>query len=246
MNLVYRKMVMVRVRAAVAAAGAASGIRHAGLKGQLREIAVRELFRPMLPADVGLGTGEIIDATGGRSRQHDVVLFDRRILPPVLGEGSIGIFPVESVMYAIEVKSRLTRKGMREAHEAARELWGLSLLSGTFEGDVPIPTEVPRPIVAMFAFDSSLDGKKQSEVDRYDLIRGQDPAFVSVICVAGRGYWYWHEEAWVSWPLVERFDEVVGFISGVMNTYANFSAPRGRPRLGNYLLGQDLSDGKEE
>jgi hypothetical protein len=60
MNTVYRDLILSRVEAAVKAAKAVSNITHEGLKGQLREIVIRDLFYPLLPSDVVVGTGEII------------------------------------------------------------------------------------------------------------------------------------------------------------------------------------------
>ena len=84
MNTVYRDLILARVQAAVGAAKAVTNITHKGLKGQLREIVIRDLFSPLLPSDVGIGTGEIISANNRQSGQQDVVIFDKSILPPIL------------------------------------------------------------------------------------------------------------------------------------------------------------------
>lgn len=104
MNTLYRGLILARARTAIDAARAVTGIGHQGLKGQLREIVVRDLLQPLFPSDVGLGTGEIITAFDQRSSQQDVVVFDRSIVPPILLEGTTGVFPVESVLFAIEIQ----------------------------------------------------------------------------------------------------------------------------------------------
>jgi hypothetical protein len=38
----------------------ANAMSHPGVKGHLREIIIRDLLRPLLPADVGLGTGVVV------------------------------------------------------------------------------------------------------------------------------------------------------------------------------------------
>jgi len=63
MNSTYLEMVLARVHAAVGAAQAVRGIGHKGLKGQLREIVIRDLLCPLFPTDVGLGTGELSRVT---------------------------------------------------------------------------------------------------------------------------------------------------------------------------------------
>jgi len=91
MNVVYRDLILARAQAAIGAAKAATGVGHSGLKGQLREIVIRDLLRPLFPSDIGLGTGEIITADNQRSRQQDIVVFDKSIVPPVLLEGTTGV-----------------------------------------------------------------------------------------------------------------------------------------------------------
>src|SRR3989304_5727458 len=98
MNITYRDLVLARIKGVIEHAKATTTVQHQGLKGTLREILIRDLFRPLLPTDIGVGTGEIISAGGKKSRQQDVVIFDRRILPPILFEDFTGIFPVESVL----------------------------------------------------------------------------------------------------------------------------------------------------
>lgn len=44
MNTAYRDLALGRISATVAAAQAAARVKHQGLKGQLREIFVRELL----------------------------------------------------------------------------------------------------------------------------------------------------------------------------------------------------------
>lgn len=60
MNEVYRNLTLVRAQATVAAARAFSGVDHRGLEGHLREIVMRDLLRPLLPLNIGLGSGKII------------------------------------------------------------------------------------------------------------------------------------------------------------------------------------------
>jgi len=99
---IYKDLVQSRAAAVIGAANALSQLGHSGLKGKMREIVIRDLLRPLLPIDVGLGTGIIITADNRQSSEQDVVLFDRRILPPILLEQSNGVFPIESVLFSIE------------------------------------------------------------------------------------------------------------------------------------------------
>ena len=237
MNTVYRDLILARVQAAVAAAKAVTDITHKGLKGKLREIVVRDLLYPLLPSDVGLGTGEIISADNRQSKEQDVVIFDRRILPPILLEKSTGIFPIESVLYAIEVKTKITTDEIRTSHRSATELMGFRYQSGDYDQfDKPTEHIVGKLISCVFAFDTDLTLEGKNEVERYDEIRGSEYPAIPVICVVGRGYWYWFQNKWKTWERTYEFEEVVGFIAGVMNTYRMIAATRKEPRLGHYLI----------
>ena len=122
MNNIYRDLILARIHAGIAAAEAVQNMKHKGLKGQLREIVIRDILRPLLPSDIGVGTGEIISYDNKQSREQDIVIFDKRILPPILAEQVHGIFPIESVLYTIEVKSILTANEIKKSHRSASEV----------------------------------------------------------------------------------------------------------------------------
>ena len=228
---------LARAGAAVGAARAVRNIKHPSLKGQLREIVIRDLFGPLLPADVGVGTGEIISADDQHSGQQDVVIFDKRILPPMVLESATGVFPIESVLYAIEVKSKITRKQLRTSDQNATKLIRFMYKSGDYdESGKSTEHTVDKVASCVFAFETDLTQEGKSEIKRYDEIRDSkcDPA-LRAICVVGRGYWYWHKGQWTTWERTSEFDEIVGFITSIMNTYREVAATRKEPRLQVYL-----------
>jgi hypothetical protein len=239
MNIAYRDLYLLRVRSAIAAAQAARGVAHHGLRGLFREIFVRQLLRPLIPIHIGLGTGEIVTAHGQHSSQQDVVMYDTRVLPPFLADPSVGLFPLESVLYAIEVKSTLTADGLRQAHDSAQQIDEFDYEPG-FHSFFNEPVESPiwQVIPTLFAFDSDLNPQGRNEIDRYrDIEKGEPP--LKAICVVGRGYWYWdaYREEWGVWPRTYEFEEVVGYLSGVMNTYGRIALTRGFPPLQQYFTG---------
>jgi uncharacterized protein DUF6602 len=237
-----------RVRAAVGSARAASSVTHQGLKGAILEILISKLFRPLLPADIGVGTGQIVECHKGTlSNQIDVVLYDRSILPPELVDDRTGIFPIEAVLYAIEVKTTLTHDELRTSHQNAAKLDSFSYLSGQINED---GTEKHHPIEkvrsVVFALKSDLSGTQSTEIDRYKEIYGDDIPYIRAICVAGREYWYDTGQVWVSQSPNDEFDEVLGFIGGVTNTYRGVARSRGYPKLGMYIVphAADMKDVK--
>jgi hypothetical protein len=243
MNKLYRDLIIIRAEAAVAAAQAAASIDHPGLKGELCEIVMRDLLRPLLPADIALGTGLIIAANNDQSREQDVVLIDRSIVPPVVFEGATGIYPIESVLFAIEVKKKLDAGEMDKSIKNAIRLSQLRLLPGKHDdNDVPIDTYRWPPVSAILAFgsDLTLNGTPELErfLERLNAIPGytaDDPP-IQVICVVGRGCWFWKKSEWICWPSGHRLQEVISFIATIMNTYKRIRETRGAPRLGEYLL----------
>ena len=119
MNNAYRDLLVGQAVKAVSAAQYAKSVTHAGLKGQLREIVVRDLLRPLLPFEFVVGTGQIVSAYGDTSNQIDVVVCDRRIVPPILYEEVSGIFLIESSLVTVEVKSTIDVSDLQAAHDSA-------------------------------------------------------------------------------------------------------------------------------
>jgi hypothetical protein len=242
MNVVYRALILSRAQAAVGAARAVKGISHSGLKGRLREIVIRDLLRPLLPSDVGLGTGQIITAINQYSQEQDVVLFDRSILPPILHEGTTGIFPIESVLFAIEVKSTLTAERLKSSNESANQLRSLEYFPGEFDDSgKPIQLSTKRLIPAILAFDSDLSETGKTELERFKEIWGgsTDEPPIQMLCVVGRGLSTWKPEEptiWRTWESTYLLEEAVTFMAFIMNSYKALALSRKAPRLGHYLL----------
>ncbi|MBB5372523.1 DUF6602 domain-containing protein [Acidocella aromatica] len=229
-----------KVKGAIEEARAASTISHPGVKGTVLEILISRLFRPLLPSDIGIGTGQLIEQTHGTlSGQIDIILYDKRILPPALYDERTGIFPIESALYAIEVKTCLDVKGIQQAHENALQISKFNLLPGLHNNDgTPQHHRVERTRYAIFALSSNLNGKRQNEADRYKRIYqglGEFP-HIRAICVAGKEYWYDNSRQWISIQSENDFDDILSFIGGVINTYQSIAESRHFPRLGYYII----------
>lgn len=231
-----QKLLRGKINGAISLAKAASGFTHQGLKGEAREILIAQLFRPLLPSDIGVGTGQILCSYSGRlSSQVDIILYDQSILPPVLIDDRVGIFPIESVLYAIEVKSVLTAGELASAHNNALKLEmefgyrpGLKTENGKEKQH-----SLTKVTSAVFALSSKL--KKSSEAERYIQIHGKSAPAIRAICVADREYWFEASGFWYGTPEVEQSDPVLAFLTGVMNTYRSTAKSRGYPLLGHYI-----------
>ncbi len=91
-------------------------------KGTPRERFISEFLKDHLPENVLIGTGEIIDHTsksGGKRNQHDIILY-RKNFPKLDFGAGISAFLVESVIATIEVKSKITKKDLKQAMVAAK------------------------------------------------------------------------------------------------------------------------------
>jgi hypothetical protein len=228
---------MSRIATAISASGSIATITHPGVKGKIREILIKDLFRPLFPSDLGLGTGQIVTSRNEISSEQDVIVYNRRILPPIVYEGTLGIFPVESVLATIEIKSTLTMQEMRSTYEKAKVIQNYSYVSGDVDEGTgqALLHNVKKSISTVFALNSdlALDGK--SEIERYfDLDRSGDPP-IRAICVSGRGYWYFSTE-WNFIPPDEEYQEILAFIVGLLDTFIRVGTSRRQPGLVSYLI----------
>lgn len=84
---------------------ATGGLNHRGEKGSFREEFVKQLLVSVLPGHYGVGSGVVVDKCGRQSPQVDLVIYDRRRMPPLLERDGHGIYPIDSVLRVLEVKS---------------------------------------------------------------------------------------------------------------------------------------------
>lgn len=239
MNVQYKEMFLSRVATAIGAAKAAVEITHTGVKGRIREILVGDLFRPLLPADLGVGTGQIVTHDGNISTEQDIVIYDRRILPPALfGECGLGLFPVECVLATVEVKTTLTAQELRSSQESAAMIRRFTYLPGAREPltDRLVPHDIRNAVATVFAIDTDLSVTGKSEIDRYqELDPGPDPP-LKAISVSGRGYWYFEEGKWQHCGADGQHGETCAFVVGLFDTFSIVRASRHQPNLAGYLF----------
>jgi len=236
----YQTFLRAKIIGAITDARAASNLTHNGVKGTVLEILISKLFKPLLPSDIGVGTGQIIEQYNGKlSTQMDIVLYDKSIVPPILFDENTGIFPIEAVLYTIEVKTKLNATELSIAHDSAKLLSEFQYLPGlkNIDGsDKHHSIEKVRSVI--FALDSDLSGNNLTEAERYEKVykdKNESP-HIRAICIAGREYCYDNGEYWVTFNSIDDFDEILGFIGGVTNTYKNVAASRHLPLLGHYII----------
>ncbi len=233
-----------RCATAVAKARIAASINHLGLRGYAREVFISDVLETVIPPEVKIGSGEISDKSGTPSRQQDIILYSPSIAPPLLFDVRSGTFPIESALYTIEVKSKITMDELRTSVENARSVICLKTTStdhwrptGGFPFVGRTSSDTPHPLNSLIAFDSDLTVGGRNELERYlevdDLVKIRPS--IPNICVVGRGYWYSTADGWRHLPATPDHQELIGFVAGIVNTLPQILAAKGRPQFGDYL-----------
>jgi hypothetical protein len=250
MNSLYKDIVVERIKFALACAAKVSTLEHCGVKGSIREILIAELFRPLLPLDVGIATGILISFDDRQSAQQDIVIFDRSILPPVMFEGGVALIPIEAALATIEVKSCLSASELRDIYKN-----GITVRELTIQTADPGQIESTIPIGVLFALDTDLKAEGKTEAERYEEILGGEPPPLSAICVAGRGCWFNQTEflfdkesrqfrtrtgqrfeyRWREILASNEHDEILELLAILHSKMRDVGSSRGRPPLYNYL-----------
>lgn len=110
-------------------------LHHAGESGRAREFFVESVLRRVLPPDVVIGSGEIVDRLGGRSKQQDLLLY-RNNFPVIDSLAGTHLYLAEGVLATVEVKSNLDEKEMIRATENIASVTALDVsLLGLGEAD---------------------------------------------------------------------------------------------------------------
>jgi len=240
-NHLFRKFIRDSVDGVIKKAQRASGVDHPGMIGEIREEALKDIFRPILTDVADVGYGKITDYVGHLSKETDLIIYSKDINPPILYDtgGARGIFPAETCLYSIEVKSKTSSNEIKDAIKKARVIREMQYSPGFYDNFGNAPSHSITPIVTVFfSFSSDLTGK--SELERYLVLdpEGNTDPLIRAICVVGSGYWYFygHEQCWYYWEPTDDYEEVVAFLGGIINTIPDAIASRGRPRFGEYII----------
>jgi hypothetical protein len=74
-NQLVRDKIKANINAAIIDAQNAATVDHPGMMGTIREIAIKNLFRPLLTGQTDIGSGKVIDFTGFQSQETDVIIY---------------------------------------------------------------------------------------------------------------------------------------------------------------------------
>ncbi len=197
-------------------------IGHRGIEGEIREIALKECIEPFLTHSYSCGTGKVIDSYQLLSNQMDIIIYHKKVVPPILVNRELGFFPVECVRHVIEVKSTLTATELKDSIKKFHSVADLrSFPRPQKDGSVQHGS---LPATVLFAFASDISGSEIERYLKYDE-NHKFPAAV-VICVLGKGYWFYSHESgeWIGKDSAAEdgpYFEFCAFIAGLMNTLSS-------------------------
>lgn len=97
---------------------------HASILGDSRESFIRDILKRFLPNNIIIGSGQIVDSKGNKSKQIDIIIY-RNDFPILRTFGSSDVYLIEGVISTIEVKSQLNEETLYQALENGKSVRNL-------------------------------------------------------------------------------------------------------------------------
>jgi hypothetical protein len=88
---------------------------HPGEYGSYREAIVKDFLKFVVPLNLDISQGFIINPNNEISKECDVVVYDARVTPLIQSESRQRFFPVETVCAVGEIKSVLSKQNFKDA-----------------------------------------------------------------------------------------------------------------------------------
>ena len=174
-------------------------VGHNGEFGRANELSLAQLLTNLLPASVGVGTGVVIDSKGNRSAQSDIIVYDKSMQPQILAQSTQLLFPVETTVAVIEVKTSINGEAVNDVGAKAEKLRGLS---DSRRGAVP-------PAFVLFGYTcTGAPATRASELEALPKQRQPD-----LVCVVKPGMVARHRPA--SEPLSMQFVPLHSRVNGL-------------------------------
>ena len=97
-------------------------VAHEGEKGRENEAVMARILEALVPQRYGIGSGLLIDTHNKYSNQTDIVVYDQSDEPSVLAQTTQLLFPMESVLACIEVKTTLRDSDVKDCIKKAKNM----------------------------------------------------------------------------------------------------------------------------
>ncbi len=235
MNTFYRQGLINKVDKAIKDAKLISPkLEHGYLIGKYKEILVDQLVKPMLASKYSTGSGKITDAKDNISSEIDVVIYSKELIPPILFSENFGVYPSESVLSCIEVKSRLDNGELTDTYNKYKLIKEkIKYEAGEYdENDNPVNHKLFDFTRELFAFSSIRN--------IFDLYKGIDSNWnkepiINNLCSVDVGCWSFCANKWSFTPANTDHEEVISYLSNLINTLSKVAESRKTPRIGQYL-----------
>lgn len=150
-------------------------VPHRGEQGRANELTLHTLLASLLPQSVAVGSGIVIDSAGSASGQCDAILYDASRQPRFMAQTTQMLFPLETVLAVIEVKTTLDDAELEKVAASQRKLRSLQTLA-----------DAPPPPFYLLAYGAGL--LPQSLMDKFKAIPVEErPEFSCILATATIG-----------------------------------------------------------
>ena len=245
MNDYYRTILDGQIKKALSDAKSAIQLKHPYLTGRLREIVLHQLIEPLLNNNYSIGNGKIIDYDGNISSEIDICIYSKNLHPPIFfsTNDKLGLFPIESVLKTIEVKSVFNMRNLKDTFTKFNNLDQKLICTPALhdENNYAIPTHFIKPHYSLFAFDINLKNYNPEKIlEIYSDIdeNWETLPLISSICIANKGWLCNTQQGWIHKAYSDNNtnDEIVGFLTTMINDLPRIELSRGNPQIGYYLF----------
>ena len=223
-----------KIKQAYDNAEAITQISHTTVKGTFREGFLKPILESLLPSHFGIGSGQIVDKWDKFSPQTDIIIYDKRKIPPIIEQNGLGVYFIDSVHRAIEIKSDLDTKGMHQALDLA---WSLSpnnpnglktAKKGHLEGG-----QTNYPLVSCFAYKQSISDLDNA-LSKWDVTTDIPPV---MFCLPDAGFFNYVKEnkKYVKLSSTDKIDTTALYLTCFLNCIEDEAASRADYSLFEWL-----------
>jgi hypothetical protein len=200
-----------------------SSLDHNLTKGELRELFVSDVLSSFLTKQFDVGSGIIVNQKEEQSSQIDIIIYDNRIVPPFIKEQHIGVYPAESVLGVLEIKSNLTYLEIEKTENNYKHLREIIYSN---EASIYSDYEFIRPLCAIIGFyDGGTKELQNSETGRKWLSKISN---LRGVCLYGKYSWLKFGDEWMLSANKKNFEETKRFIAVFIDNLRTLSENRMR------------------
>jgi hypothetical protein len=250
MNPHFKELAQSTIRHAIERSKSAKQVEHLGFRGRAREIFAQSMLAPFLESNFGVCTGFIVDSRGNSSRQIDIIIYDKSLIPSIMFSVTEGIVPVESVLAAIEVKSTLTAEELRSAIQNARSVKALQPDFREIDdesGDTRLgPSPKSSVLCCLYSFTSNVTSARERdrilEIINDENAKSAQQVIIplSVTCIGDEsvffGGWDRRTPPWIPTIQFREDQPALRFISCLIDQVSIAACQRKKMTMSHYFL----------